>query len=670
MRKLQEHQGLEDPFDVDAFEEQVEQQELRKHRRKARRAKKRRLVEAKEREQKADVAAAGRRQFQSDRPRKGHAAIALESASDSPAVTGSTRTTVAHVGNDSITTPCSPHTGPHADKHHTSSVSASDDGLHLLDVLAKRKRKERSPPLPKEPTKATTLNVHNRGVVKKAKRAVSNSPSPPPASFNNTQDSLYSLFHETLNGPVSKEPSAPIPLRAVEDKQRSEKPKASTQPLNLGGVSNTTATTTGGSEASSQAGSAPKPKNLGISTIFQNWDTNKKRDSRGSRFNSPTTTLDSAGLGFTNMSHQNNVQKWANSERIPADISALKTWNPQTGKYDDGPELATARPADSHVRQPVLRVDTNVGHQASASSSVRSASRNNPLSILATDDNASNRFVSTKAKVQPQAGLSSASKTEERPVHAFSVSRPRPKDMACRFWMRGTCRLREEDCKHAHAVRHTIAGKKRFPCKFFNQSGCQFSSELCEFLHISAEEFRSGQKPWEHLQRRESPDISGCRQDEAERIVQSKKAVGRVSISTPGAGLSEPQTSRTGDPTRFPLHPEKPKTLPVPSDTELAGGKPLLADDPGSFGKREGHVDNIEHTPEETNLEMVDLADKTAKLLVNPQGNSPIFMTVRLSFDSQPRLQTFVPIKENAELKAKEICLARDFQRYFPGVCS
>ncbi|KEQ76803.1 hypothetical protein M436DRAFT_69743 [Aureobasidium namibiae CBS 147.97] len=357
---------------------------------------------------------------------------------------------------------------------------------------------------------------------------------------------------------------------------------------------------------------------------------------------------------FVNLSMQRRMQLYSHNEP-PPDPNALTFIDPNTGKAvnnTDGTSSAST----------ALRLDTNV---ASTSETERSA-------VLRSAPALESRSASTSGshREAPQGRHTTAtpwSAQGTEPRFAYPSARPHVphiprKQIACRFWMKGTCNRSDEGCYNAHTWTGQLAPKSASTCKFWANGKCTYSDEECEYYHSydfprnadaarqeGLEDVNGFHAMQQARHRSESPDRYGLRQDEAEvRRGRADQLRSRPDERTP---IQSPSlTSTTSFEPRRDLHT---------GHTTMAG----LADEPPS---------DVAHTLTSTTVKP-DMSNEMDTgnpvdicLGIKPTSQPTCTMDVKLVFDTRAsRIKFLDVVGEKSSLESSEICRSRDFESYW-----
>ena len=280
-------------------------------------------------------------------------------------------------------------------------------------------------------------------------------------STSSTRSDALAKHMRTVHEPEPSKQPAPDGVKQSVSSANASKPKSY--------GANSTGTEAGPTPLAATGQSTDTAKRTG-SSIFGKWDENKKRNVRKKLQGDPTK----GDVRFRRLAHQNQIQKWANSEPAP-NPNVLCTFNNETGRFEDA--LQTRLDTNKTASTSGLRVDTTVPPEAPPPEA-------------------------------PPPHISSAS---------LSVSRQdRGKDITCPHWWKGDCKYSASECAFSHVNTGRFMPKKRILCKWW--PNCKFTSEQCSHLHGDTTA-RDSYFERQYGQRSESPDDSGLRQGESKTSI-------------------------------------------------------------------------------------------------------------------------------------------------------
>ncbi|KAL1311071.1 hypothetical protein AAFC00_001280 [Neodothiora populina] len=370
-------------------------------------------------------------------------------------------------------------------------------------------------------------------------------------------------------------------------------------------------------------------------SIFSDWNEPKARNIRKQRLDT-STGFAPKDAQFGKLSQQNAIQKWASRE-LPPDPRALQYIDPRTGKLEnpvDQDHTLVERASSSANDQP---------DRPTSSRAQRSSERppQEPGSIV---DHVQN-------SAEPRSSI--------KPSQAYIST-------TCRYWMKGHCG-KGAYCSFAHTDTGHYPPKKPMMCQFWAKGWCRFSTVQCEFYHENINALNAPASYFErHYGRREdTPDVTGVRQDDVDRLRERKKASIDVSppINTIDADSTDQNRSTVSQPCR-PLRAAISPEATMACDDFI--GPESLRDNSSTFNDQSLIVSRVAD-PGDTNHNLSTEALRASiNLHVAPQGgNASIRMQVYLNFDPSPaRRENSDRIKDGSTLEVQHFCLARDFKNF------
>jgi hypothetical protein len=374
------------------------------------------------------------------------------------------------------------------------------------------------------------------------------------------------------------------------------------------------------------------------------------------------TPKDSTDPQFVNLPQKGKIQRYSHNEP-PPDPDALTFIDPTTGKTTNGGDGNSSTSNALRLNTCVTRIseaESPADLRPSSASDRRSAS----ISGIQRE---------TLQGHPPTATPWSAQGTEPRfayPSARANVPHLSRKQITCRFWMKGTCKRSDEECKNAHTWTGHLAPKIALVCRFWANGNCAYSDEECEYYHthdlprigdgarreglVDVNGFYAAQQA-----RRcsESPDCHGLRQDEAE---------GRRPRDLPHLRIHPDERTSIQSPSLASTTSIEPRRDPYTPHMEDTAMEDLVDEPPLDLARTQ--IPTVA-TPGVMTLTLIDKDTPeplNTRLSISSASHPTCTMDVKLTFDSRSsRVKFLNEVGEKPSLESSEICRSRDFEAYW-----